>query len=686
MAITIDQLKKRPTSNYWKKRMELLEAAQLQKGQAYFATLEKQFKEASANIEKEIAVWYQRFAINNNISMAEAKQLLNTKELAEFKWDVKEYIKYGEENALNQQWMKELENASARVHISRLEALKLQMQQQVEVLYGNHTDGLDKLLRDIYSDGYYHTAFEIQKGFNIGWDLHDLNSNQLDKVLSKPWTTDGKTFSDRIWTNKQQLIGSLQTHLTQAVIRGQAPDKAIKSIAEEFRVSKNKAGRLVMTESAAFASASQRDAFNALNVERFEIVATLDNRTSEICQELDGHVFDMKDFEVGVTAPPFHAWCRTTTVPYFEDNYGERAARGADGKVYYVPSNMKYADWKKTFVDGGSKDGLKEVVPEETNKVNKTLKEKIQDIKDTISNKGGIIEETDIQQAGKLIQEELQIKRADLKAEIEVLQKQYKETGIEDIENQLSRLRQVRRGLLDLDEVGLKDMDSLNEKYNELMTKKIQLNSVTSELETKIREAKAKYQGTLKDNAIELKEKLSEIRNMGNSSFDVDAHLNNSRSPMRKVVKDAYDYYPTDWVQKSIARGNLSPKKVDRGYYSDWNSEIAISGWNDNGYIETAIHELGHRFERAVPGIREAEKIFYERRTAGEPLQWLGGNYDYSEKSRFDKFLHKYMGKDYGGSAYELVSMGFEYAYTNPTKLWEDEDFSTWIYGILSLF
>jgi phage putative head morphogenesis protein, SPP1 gp7 family len=348
-------------SEYWKKRMEILEAAQLQKGQAYYANLEKQFREASANIEKEISKWYQRFAINNNISMAEAKKLLNTRELAEFKWDVHEYIKFGEKNAINQLWMKQLENASARVHVSRLEALKVQMQQQIEVLYGNHTDGLDKLLRDIYSDGYYHTAFEIQKGFNIGWDLHNLNSNQLDKVLSKPWTTDGKTFSGRIWTNKQQLIGSLQTHLTQSVITGQAPDRVIKSIAEDFRVSRNKAGRLIMTESAAFASASQKDAFNALDVERFEIVATLDNHTSEICQELDGHIFDMNSFEAGVTAPPFHPWCRTTTVPYFEDNFGERAARGADGKTYYVPSNMKYADWKKTFVDGGAKVGLSQV-------------------------------------------------------------------------------------------------------------------------------------------------------------------------------------------------------------------------------------------------------------------------------------------------------------------------------------
>ena len=343
--------------------MELLEKAQINKGQAYFADLEKQYMIASQNIEKELTNWYSRFATNNNITLIEAKRLLTTKELAEFKWNVTEYIKYGEENALNQKWMKELENASARVHVSRLESLKVQMQQQVEVLYGNQTDGFDKLLKDVYTDGYFHTAYEIQRGFNIGWDLHDLNSNQLDKVLSKPWTTDGKTFSDRIWTHKQQLLGDLQTGLTQTVIRGEAPDKLIKNISERFRVNKNKAGRLVMTESAAFASASQKDCFNDLDVEKYEILATLDNKTSAICQELDGKVISMKDYEVGVTAPPFHTWCRTTTIPYFEDNYGERSARDADGNVYYIPSNIKYPEWKEKFVDGGSKNGLKEVNP-----------------------------------------------------------------------------------------------------------------------------------------------------------------------------------------------------------------------------------------------------------------------------------------------------------------------------------
>lgn len=348
--------------DYWTRRMEILQEVQLKKGQTYLDDLEKQYRIALANIEREITLWYERFADNNKITMAEARKMLNLDQLKEFRWSVEEYIKYGQENALNQQWMKELENASARVHISRLEALKLQMQQQIEVLYGNQSDGLDKLLRDIYSEGYYHTAFEIQRGFNIGWDLHDLDSNQLDKILSRPWSMDGRTFSDRIWVNKQQLIGSLQTQLTQAVIRGESPNVLIKNLAQQMNVDRNKAGRLIMTESAAFASAAQKDCFNDLDVERFEIVATLDSHTSEICQELDGKVFDMKDYEVGVTAPPFHPWCRTVTAPWFEDNYGERVARDEKtGKTYYVSSNMKYKEWKKKFVDGGSKDGLQEI-------------------------------------------------------------------------------------------------------------------------------------------------------------------------------------------------------------------------------------------------------------------------------------------------------------------------------------
>lgn len=95
----------------------------------------------------------------------------------------------------------------------------------------------------------------------------------------------------------------------------------------------------------------QEKCFKDLDVNKYEIVATLDNHTSEICQELDGKVFDMKDYQVGATAPPFHPNCRTVTVPWFPDDVGERAARGKDGKTYYVPADMNYKEWKEKYVE-----------------------------------------------------------------------------------------------------------------------------------------------------------------------------------------------------------------------------------------------------------------------------------------------------------------------------------------------
>jgi len=350
-------------SNYWKKRFEQLEEAKNKDASSLYREVEGYYSKAQRTIEGQIQSWYGRFAVNNNITMAEARKLLSTKELAELKWDVKEYIKYGEQNELNQMWMTELENASARFHISRLEALKLQTQNSMEVLFGNQLDGMDTLMKKLYTNGYYHTVYEVQKGFNIGWDIASIDQNKLEKIISKPWAVDGKNFSERLWGNKSKLVNELHGELTQMTILGRSPDDAIRNIAGKMNTSNKNAGRLVMTESAYFASASQKDAFNDLDVERFEIVATLDSHTSAICQDLDGHVFDIKDYEAGVTAPPFHVWCRTTTVPYFEDNFTERAARGADGKTYYVPSDMKYPDWKKSFTEGGSKEGLAEVDP-----------------------------------------------------------------------------------------------------------------------------------------------------------------------------------------------------------------------------------------------------------------------------------------------------------------------------------
>lgn len=379
------------SGEYWKDRFEVLENASNKYGQDCYRQIEPAFDKAQRQIEKEINSWYARFAKNNQITMDEAKRLLNTQELKELKWDVQEYIKYGRENDMNMLWMKELENASAKYHISRLEALKLRTQQAVEVAFGNELDEVDAMARKVFTEDYYHSIFEVQKGFNVGWNIGQIDERKLEKIISKPWTTDDRTFKDRIWTSKNKMVSELHQQLTRTCVLGKSPDEAIKEMTKyvdkNIKNAKHAAGRLVMTEQAYFHSVAQREAFNDLDVEEFEVVATLDSHTSAVCQDMDGLHKPMKEYEVGVTAPPFHVFCRSVTVPYFDDEFslGERAARDEDGKTYYVPSNMTYKEWKKSMVDGDTK-GLIDITKGLTNvSLNDTIKPKFEIPDDKIS-------------------------------------------------------------------------------------------------------------------------------------------------------------------------------------------------------------------------------------------------------------------------------------------------------------
>ena len=334
--------------DYWRQRFEQLENAQNQMGLDALAEITQQYNKAIRNIDKQIRDWYSRFADNNGlINMAEARKFLKGKELKEFKWDLKEYADKARQSAFSDTWEKELLNISAKVHVSRLEALKTQLRQQVEMLFAEQADVMQKSLGESYKSDYYHSAYEIQKGFNVGWDMPSIDQNVINTVLSKPWAPDGYNFSERIWNNKEKLLSELNTVMTQNIMTGAGPQKAIDTLAKKMNTSRSNAGRLVMTESAYFSSLGRQQCFKDLDVEKYEIVATLDGRTSETCRHLDGKVFDMKDFQAGVTAPPFHVHCRSTTAPYFADDLmsGQRVARGNDGGRYYVPGDITYEEW-----------------------------------------------------------------------------------------------------------------------------------------------------------------------------------------------------------------------------------------------------------------------------------------------------------------------------------------------------
>lgn len=339
--------------DYWNKRFLLLEDAQNKKAIGYYAELEKQFTIAAQRADKELNAWYLRFAKAEGISYADAKKALNKNELEAFRMSVEEYIEKGKTLKYSDQWAKELERASTKFHVTRLESLQLQMQQQIENMYGYELDTFDRFIANQYKSGYYKTMFEVQRGFKVGFDVMTLDDNKIAKLISKPWAKDGMNFSDRIWRDKHKLMAEMPEILTQATIRGEGYAKTSKILAERFNVSKSQAKNLVVTESGFFSSVSQRDCFSDLGVEKYEIVATLDSKTSPICREMNQRVFDLKDFEIGVTAPIFHNRCRSTTCPSFDDDFGVpemRAARDENGKTITIPANTTYKEWQKKYV------------------------------------------------------------------------------------------------------------------------------------------------------------------------------------------------------------------------------------------------------------------------------------------------------------------------------------------------
>ena len=336
------------SNNYWTKRFEEEEKQRNISNKAYAKEIEKQYKIAENKIKSDIEKWSIRIADNNQISLADAKKLLTKNELKEFKWNLAEYTQKAKSGA----WKKELENASARVHIQRLEALQLQVKNSIETLRNKENEMLEDYLIKNYEDTYYHSLYEISKGLNLKTSFATLDKNKINQVITKPWLKDGKNFSDRIWQDKEQLINTLRTKITQSFITGSTLDEAVedisKFVSDKIKNKEYVARRLLETESAAYASKAQIEAFKSIDVEKYEIVATLDLHTSEICQEMDGKVFKLSDQEVGVTVPPFHTHCRTVIAPYFDDE-STRASRD-ENEEYKEVKYMNYKEWKDQYI------------------------------------------------------------------------------------------------------------------------------------------------------------------------------------------------------------------------------------------------------------------------------------------------------------------------------------------------
>lgn len=338
------------SNDYWRERFENLEREIINDTEEFLKTQIKLYEDSTLILEQEIENWYNRLAVSGEISFSSANKKLTSKELKVFRMSIDEYIKKAENND-DGKYTEVLEKASASFHITKLESIKYQILANIENLYSQLNSNLNSTLSELYTNKTYNTAYLVQKGIKVGFDFYKLDKNTVNKAILTGWASDRSNFSDRIWKNKDLLIDKLNKDLVTSIITGDSPNNVISKISKDLNVGKSNVSRLVRTESAYISSLAGYDTLKELEVEEYEICATLDKRTSETCQNLDGKVFSIDEYDIGTTAPPFHPNCRSTTVPFIDLINGTRFARDKNGKGIYIDSDIKYNEWKEKYLD-----------------------------------------------------------------------------------------------------------------------------------------------------------------------------------------------------------------------------------------------------------------------------------------------------------------------------------------------
>ncbi|EHL11098.1 hypothetical protein HMPREF9629_00635 [Peptoanaerobacter stomatis] len=333
--------------NYWQNRSFEITKEIFTDSESYVKFIHNEYEKAIAELDGRILNHLNAMSSEQGVSLAEANKLLSQAE----RMDLQEFINKAK-GKITPDIEKSLNLASRRVRISRLQAMELEIKTSVSKLLNTEEKRLFAHLTNTFNKKYYNELYGLQRitGYE---NIFKINDDELRQIILNPWASDGSNFSNRIWKRRDKLVGTLRANLTRNIIAGRSNDDIIKNISSAMNVSKANAGRLVMTESAAMNSIATQKAYNRMKTEKYEILATLDLKTSDICQDMDSKVFDVKDYSVGITAPPFHPNCRTTTIPYFDDDLGledTRVARNIDtGKNEKVP-DMSYKTWYDKYV------------------------------------------------------------------------------------------------------------------------------------------------------------------------------------------------------------------------------------------------------------------------------------------------------------------------------------------------
>jgi len=243
------------------------------------------------------------------------------------------YMEYTVDNALK---------ISKQQRLAVLKELEKKLVSQAKELGAIDVEVTTNILEDSYKDTYYKTAFLLDTGVKTGIDFALLRPEMVKAAVTIP--IEGKMFSDRIWDNKTLLVNRVRRDVEQAVISGKSVERLARQIKNTFGSSAYESQRLISNEVARCMSQAQDEIYkNSDVVEQVMFSATLDNKTSNICQDLDGNTYDKTDNYPSIPDGT-HVGCRSCYVPVIKD---WKLSTRRDNSTGETIPYQTYSEWSK---------------------------------------------------------------------------------------------------------------------------------------------------------------------------------------------------------------------------------------------------------------------------------------------------------------------------------------------------
>ena len=300
--------------------------------------------------EKEIASFISKYGKDNIVPYTEIRRRLTDKERKVFNAELKDWYKFARENKLDSEYIAYLQQLGQKSYITRYEYLQANLRQHVEKLYFDIENMLSESFKDIYSYSYYVNKYNFTKATGVELKFIDLGDNDLENAINRKVVN--TTYKNSLKNGKTRLLNDLETGLQQGIARGFDVKKLQAIVDSKAVTAKNRTIALTRTETNYLANMATLKMYRELDVDKYQYLATLDTRTSDMCRDMDGYIGKVSQAEIGVNYPPIHVHCRSTTIPYIEKlaDFSDRVAKNMEGKNISVPRRMTQEEYIKKYV------------------------------------------------------------------------------------------------------------------------------------------------------------------------------------------------------------------------------------------------------------------------------------------------------------------------------------------------